>query len=321
MQQITEIIAPVFALIACGYLVVRIGYLGAAVGDALADFVFKVGVPLLLWRSIATADFADTVGLPLVFSFWVAYFSGVIATWLLAWIWIGVIFGRDARATIVACVAAGFSNLVLLGIPLIERAYGQDGLQILFLLVSIHLPIVMFVSTIFLELAERLDGIRHAPVDFVKISRSVAKSLFYNPIIMGILAGVFWRLTGLGFGGIPGQLVNLIAQATVPLALFSLGMGLIKYGIKGNLLPASGLAAICLIILPGVVFVLATQVFVLPDLWTKVAVLAAASPTGVNAYLFATHVKTGEGLATNTIVVSMLGSVMTIPLWLALTGI
>ncbi len=48
------------------------------------------------------------------------------------------------------------------------------------------------------------------------------------------------------------------------------------------------------------------------------ATLGAACPVGVNAYLFATYFRTGEGLAASVIVVSTVLSAATMTVWLAL---
>ena len=112
----------------------------------------------------------------------------------------------------------------------------------------------------------------------------------------------------------------MLARTTGPLALFSLGMGLIKYGIKGNLVPAFGLAAMSLIAMPAFMYFIGTQVLHLPPLWLKVGVLVASCPTGINAYLFAKYFKIAQGLATNSIVLSLLGSILTIPFWLSVVA-
>ena len=314
MESIINIVLPVFCLIGLGYLAARLGYLSQSTGDAIADFVFKVAVPLLLMRSIATAEF----GAVNPWLFVLVYFCGIGAAWLAAAMLITKVFKRGRRASVIAGVAAAFSNLVLLGIPLVERAYGLAGLQILLFLIAVHLPVMMAISTFLLEYAARADGAEDTPFDPASVLKALLKNLFGNPIIIGIVVGIFWRFTGIGIGGIAGDVINLIAQTTGPLALFSLGMGLIKYGIKGNLAPAVALASLSLIVQPAVVLLVGTVVFQLPDLWLKVALLAASCPTGVNAYLFATYFKTAEGLATNTIVLALLGSVITLPFWLSM---
>lgn len=320
MAEIFDIVLPVFVLIALGYGAARSGYLTPTVGDGLSTFVFNVAVPLLLMRSIATATItSDNTGISL-FAYWASYFSGVAVVWLAAMILIGKVFGRGARAASISGVAAGFSNLVLLGIPLIQRAYGQEGLQILLVLVSVHLPIMMGVSTLLMEVAARRDGTISSPLKIVEVLFEVLRNLAGNPIIWGIAAGLVWRFSGLPFSGLTAQVTGLLAQTTGPLALFALGMSFVKFGIRGNILPALGLSALSLIVMPTVVYMMAVYIFDLPSLWLKVAVIAAACPTGVNAFLFAIHFKTAEGLSTNTIVLALLGSVITLPLWLALVG-
>ena len=42
MGAIIDIVLPAFCLIGFGYVIARLNYLGEPVGDALADFVFKV---------------------------------------------------------------------------------------------------------------------------------------------------------------------------------------------------------------------------------------------------------------------------------------
>ncbi len=320
MNQIIEIVLPVFCLIGIGYAIARFGILNSASGDGLADYVFKIAVPVLLMRSIATADFSNQSSFGGILSFWVVYFSGVFIVWVAAWLWISKVFSRGARAASIAGVAAGFSNLVLLGIPLIEQAYGREGLQILFILVAVHLPIMMTASTFLMELAVRADGVDKTTLNVGIIFKKLLLNFSKNPIIIGILTGIAIRFSGIGITGVSDQVVGLISKTTGPLALISLGMGLIKYGVKGNIVAAVGLTVLSLIALPMIVFIAGTYVFQMPPLWLKVAVLAAASPTGVNAYLFATYFKVAEGLASSSIVLTMLGSILTLPLWLIFLG-
>ncbi len=320
MNQIVEIVLPVFCLIGIGYGIARFQILSSASGDGLADYVFKIAVPVLLMRSIASADFSDQNGFGDIVSFWAVYFSGVFLVWVAAWLWISKVFSRGARAASIAGVAAGFSNLVLLGIPLMEQAYGREGLQVLFILIGVHLPIMMTVSTFLMELAVRSDGVDTTPLKAGAVFKKLLLNFAANPIIIGIFAGLALRFSGVTITGVPDQVMGLIAKTTGPLALISLGMGLIKYGVKGNIFAAVGLTILSLAVMPMSVYIVGKTFFNLPPLWLKVAVLAAASPTGVNAYLFATYFKVAEGLASSSIVLTMLGSILTLPIWLTLLG-
>ena len=193
-------------------------------------------------------------------------------------------------------------------------------MQILLFLISVHLPGMMAISTFLMEHAVRSDGIEKGKIQLTTIARNLGRNLMVNPIVIGIFAGLLWRLTGIGIGGIAAQVMDLLAKTTGPLALISLGMSLIKFGIRGNLFAAVSLAALSLLAMPAVVYLLATTLFALPPLWFKVALLGASCPTGVNAYLIANYFKNAEGLASSTIVLALLGSLVTIPLWLSLSG-
>ena len=313
MGAIIDIVLPAFCLIGFGYVIARLNYLGEPVGDALADFVFKVAVPVLLMRSIATAEFGENN--PWFFA--LAYFMAIAVVWLVAMALIRFVFKRGARAAVIAGLGASYSNLILLGIPLTERAFGEPGLQMLFFLISIHLPTMMMISTFLMEYAVRADGVESAPLRPLVVIRNLARNLAVNPIIVGIFIGIIWRFSGIGVGGTVGQLMDLLSQTTGPLALIALGMGVIKYGIGGNVIAAVSLSVLSLLAMPATIVLINATVLPLPPLWFKVAVLIAACPIGVNAYLFATYFKVAEGLSSSVIVLSLLGSIITIPLWLS----
>ncbi len=312
MSDIINIILPVFALIGLGYASAVSGILKMDVGDAMAKFIFVIAIPALLMKTMATADFSGANP----WGFWATYFGGVAIVWLLARIIIFNLLGRDQRAAVIAGVSAGFSNIVLTGIPLIERAYGEAGIAILLLLVAVHMPVMMTASTLLMEQAVRADWVEKSPYNLIKLFKNIIKNLLTNTIILGILAGLVWRLSTLPFSGIFAETAASIGKTAGPLALFSVGMSLNKYGIKGNLFQGSLLAGLSLIVLPASVYLLANYVFHLPADWARIAVTAAALPTGVNAYLFASHFKVAEGLATNTIILTILASVVTLSFWL-----
>lgn len=313
MTEIAAIVLPVFVLAAMGYASVWTGLLKAPHSDALAAFVFNVAIPLLLFRSLATADYP--AGSP--FSFWGTYLSGILVAWFGAMAIVRFIWRRGWRASVIAGVAGSFSNLVLVGIPLIERAYGQAGLTLHFVLIAVHLPFMMTLSTFLMEFAARADGADNTPVKVSTIASHLARNLAVNPIIIGIAAGSAWHLTGLDVPAPALSIIDLLARTAGPLALFSLGMSLVTYSIRGNWQPAIGIAALSVFVMPAVVLFVGSHLFDLPPLWLKVAVIAAACPTGVNAYLFATYFNRAHGLASSSIVFAALGSIVALPFWLS----
>jgi malonate transporter len=70
-----------------------------------------------------------------------------------------------------------------------------------------------------------------------------------------------------------------------------------------------------------VVFILATKVFDMPAAWSGVAVLFAACPCGVNAYLFAERYGEAVPLASSAVALSTLPALVTLVLWLRNLGV
>lgn len=310
-----DVVAPVFVLVGLGWGIAALGILSREVGEGLVAFVFTVAVPVLLARTLVTGPPFDAGVLRL----YAAYFGGVACVWAVAALAVRRLWGRGARAGMIAGVAAGFSNIVLMGIPTVALAFGQAGSDVLFLLLAVHLPIMVAAATFHMEFALRADGVEAAPVSFTATARSIARSLSRNPLVIGIAVGAAWRLSGLPFGGLPDRVAGLLGGAAGPVALFALGMSMVKYRVRGQIGPALLAAGLSLFALPGLVWLFGTLLDLSP-LSLKVAVVAASMPTGVNAYLFASYFKVAEGLAANAIVVATAGALATAPLWLWLVG-
>src|SRR5436190_18330361 len=114
MAEILAIVLPVFGLIGIGALFAWSKLLSHTSGDALSEFVFVVAIPLLIFRIVATADFSGLSAWRL----WLAFFASFAVAWAAGTFLIHRLFSRDARAGLVAGLAAGYGNTTLIGIPL-----------------------------------------------------------------------------------------------------------------------------------------------------------------------------------------------------------
>jgi len=311
MEQTVAIVLPVFGLIAIGYAVGWLRILPEVTGDALADFVFTVAVPVLIFRTIATADFSAAEPWRL----WLPFYSAFALAWIAGTLLIRRVFQRDHRAGVVAGLASSYGNTVLIGLPLTIAAFGPEGAVPLALIIALHMPLMMGASAIMIERAERQDGLSEAHVDAWDAAYNVAKHLVTNPIIIGIVVGVAWLIVKLPLSGLGRDLVNRVADVASPLSLLAMGMSLKRYGIARNVPAGLALAMLKLIAMPALVLLL-TRLIAMPPLWANVAVLAAALPTGVNSYIVASRFRTGEALASNAIAISTGLAVFTTAAWL-----
>lgn len=308
MIEIANIIVPVFGIIALGYGVGRMPLFEGDLHQRLSDFVMWVPIPALLFRVMAQADFSGAAP----FSIWGVYFSALAVIWLTAQTVTRLLFKIEGSRSIIAGVSASFSNMVLVGMPVILSAYGEDGLAPLLVILSIHLPVMMTVSTLLIERANVSDG----NLQYGAVSKKLLINLSRNPIVLSLIAGALWRFSGFD---IPVPLDNMIGQlagAAAPLALFALGLSLYHYGLGEHIGPSATLMLLKIIVFPTIVFFSATHIAHLPPVWVAGVTLAAACPSGVNAYVMANHFKTGIQLAAQTITLATFFSMFSLAFWI-----
>lgn len=288
MYDVVLIVAPVFGLIALGYLLARFRLLSETAGEGLAEFVFAVAIPVLLFRMMITAEPLTRGGQAL--ALWGAFYGGAAAAWLAAALATRFLLARPAADGASVSMGSAFGNIVMLGIPLAIDSFGEQASTPVAILVSISSPVFWFAATLHVELATRRAETAIGP-----LLRDLGASLLKNPIIMGLAAGLAWRATGLGLHPVPDRMIELLGQAAVPGALVALGLSLTAFQIRGQLATIAVIVALSLVLFPAVTWLLAFHVFDLPPVWAGVAVLLAACPPGANAYLFASRYQAAVG--------------------------
>ena len=314
MNQIVTIVLPVFGIIGIGYLVAWSGLISNEAGDAIADFVFAVPIPVLIFRTIATAAIPDGITPILLMS---VHMFNFLIVWTVGTITVRRVFRRDARAGVVGGIAAGYGNAFMLGIPLVITAYGDAALAPISLLVSLQLPVLLALSALLIERAMVVDGVGAATVGPGEVAANAARNVVLNPIILGAVAGVAWRFGGFEMAGPFEAIVDRLADVAGTLALLALGLGLAKYGVSGDARPAIALGVLKLVFMPAVALFVVVFLIQLPSIWAKVIVIAAACPSGGNVYLVASRFRTGQALASNTIVLTTAMSIISISFWLS----
>jgi len=307
MNEVFYVLAPVLALGLIGYFATRFGFFLSSHRDGLSKYVFDFAVPMLLFSAVveleppkasATALFASYY-IPLV----VVFTLGLLISWLL--------LKRPVIESMVIGLGSCFSNTVLLGIPLIPRALGDDALFPLFLLISVHGITVFTAVTVAIEIARgRNAGLANLP-------KQVLSGLIGNPLIVGLGLGFLWKLTDLGIHPIAADMFHLVATSVIPAALFVLGSSLANYSISGSVGPALLVTILKNTAHPLAVFLLGSWLG-LEMLWLSVATMLAAMPTGMNMYLFANRYQVSPPTATTSIFVSTVSSVITISIVIAL---
>jgi malonate transporter len=314
MLDVAQNVLPVFLMIFIGWLIVATQYLKPEAGIALSEFVFKLAVPVLIFRTLAQAEFRGAFPVRL----WIAYFSGVAVTWTVGHLVASKLFHADQRTATVTGVSSAFANTVFVGLPLVERTVGNEGLVAISILIAIHLPVMMIASSLLIERAERRD-IGKAPVGWFELLRYLGLNLSRNPLVFGVLGGLALNLSGISLTGVPKLVADQLSAIAGPAALVSLGMAMRRYGTGGNMKMASVATVLKLFLLPFCVMIFSHLLSLSAD-WQAALVLTAAVPTGVNAWLIAAQFRTAESLAATTITTTTALGVVSVMFWAWVMG-
>ncbi|MEL6422518.1 MAG: AEC family transporter, partial [Pseudomonadota bacterium] len=191
--------------------------------------------------------------------------------------------------------------------PLAVGHFGDEAIAPLAVVVAVHAPAMWIVATFQQEAAARDTG-RTLGV----MVRDVGVMLVRNPILIGIIGGTLWRTTGVAIPTIPLTIIDYLAAAGIPGALFALGLSLVRYRITGQTATLIAMSLLKLLVMPAVAWLAGVYIFDLPALWLGVAVILAACPTGANAYLFAARYERAVGSVSGSVALTTLLSLVTI---------
>lgn len=298
--------APLFSLVFVGYALMRLTKWPVVVSDSLTRFVFSVALPATLFRLLS--DFSNLP--PVDARLLIAFFGGCLIVFgigrLIAW----KVFALDGVSQSVFALGGVFSNNLMLGLPLAKEALGVAALPSVALVLVFNSLILWTLLTVSVEWA------RHGSFSL----RGFAKTLYAvltNPIIIGILSGTLFGLNGWQLPKAIDLPLGMLAQATVPLALIALGMGLSEYGVRADWRISLAICGVKLIIQPLVVWSLA-RLLGLPWMETQVVVLLSSIATGANVYLMSRQFNALEGPVASSLVLSTGLAALTTPLVLTL---
>lgn len=147
-----------------------------------------------------------------------------------------------------------------------------------------------------------------------------ARSVLTNPLIVGILSGTLFSLTGLPLPDFVDRPVSMLGQVAAPLSLVVLGMGLAEYRISEGWQLSSAICVLKLLVQPLVIWLLAWMMD-LPPMETRVVVVLGSMAVGVNVYLMSRQFNTLTGPAATSLVMSTVLAAITTPLILTVMGV
>lgn len=310
MLDLFNVIIPVFAIIGVGYLAVRLRLFPTEGTKALVAFVNNFATPCLLCQAMLTSDFNRTFDPAVIVPFYVGALFSLLCGVLIA----RNIFRQRPGESVSSGFSAMFTNTVLVGIPVIQRAYGAAALPTVFSIIAFHAPTLITLGMLIMELMRR-DGAPLGKTLVVALQRIVR-----NPLLWGVVIGAVGNRLSIKVPEAGMAFLSMMSAAVLPASLFGLGGALNEYRISDSWMQASINSVFKLIVHPTIVYVLAAQVLHAPMEFVRYAVLLAAMPAGINVYVFATYYDRAVNVAANVVLISTVASIATITFWLWMLG-
>jgi predicted permease len=242
-----------------------------------------------------------------------SFYIGAIAGFGLGLFGARILFKRSWEDSVAIGFCCLFSNTVLLGLPIAERAYGTDALTANFAIIAVHAPIGFTLGITVMEL------VRGRGVSGIALLRKIIKSVFKNALVIALSLGFAINISGFILPEIVTDGVDLLARGALPAALFGLGGVLVRYRPEGDIRVILYICAISLVVHPALVWITGSYV----DLSTsdfRSAVLTAAMAPGVNAYIFSQMYGRAQRVAASAVLISTGLTIFTASLWLYALG-
>ena len=292
-------LAPVFIIIAAGYLTKRSGILREDEVGRINALCFRIFQPMLCFQNLYTSDLASAFR-PRLIAFCV---SGSLVMFALSTLF-GSRFVPDRRRRGVVIQGLYRTNYLILGVPLAANLVPDGDIGVVSVVAAITLSMVNALAVVTLESCrgERADA------------RKVIGGILTNPIIIGSALGILALVTHLKLPAAAETAVRDMARICSPMMIFLLGA---FFRFDGMRTQGRELAWVCLgrlVVFPALA-VAAAALLGFRDIEFVSAMLLFATPTAVASFTTAQQLGGDASLAGNIVLVTSIGCSVTLFGW------
>ncbi len=292
-------VAPLFILIAAGYIARQINFVSDNFLSEANKFVFKFLLPLMLFQNIRGTFHGDFTNTRLIFSA-MAGISIIIAVSLC----LVPLFVKQSgqRGSMVQGIYR--SNFLIYGMPLATGMYGQAAAHSISMLMGVMIPFYNIAAVVILSFFSETRGNR---ISFGQLLADIAR----NPLIIGCVAGMLSGVLHLNLPVAVNKPISDLATAASPLALFLMG-GEFKFrSLSNNLWKVFSATTARLVIVP-MVAMLAFILMGFRAIDLSVLLCIFATPTAVSSYIMAKNMGCDGELSGQIVVLTTVGSSVSI---------
>jgi hypothetical protein len=310
MLSILNLALPFFGVIFIGFACGKWRRIPDAGLAWMNFFILYVALPALFFRilsrtpleQLAQIDFVTATVLASASAFTIAYIVGLILR-----------RGNLGEATI-AAVAGGFGNVGYMGPGLSLAAIGPEASVPVALIFSFDALLIFTLVPLLMAFSGSSTGLGRA-------LRDVARSIFLNPLLIAAALGVGAAALKWEPPEAVDRLLQFLYTSAAPCALFALGVTVALRPLERMPWEVPLLATVKLVVHPILVLVLLGWLGPFSEVWVNTAVLMAALPPALSAYVFARQYDVWIEQASSAVLIGTLASVATLTavMWLVQT--
>mgnify|MGYP001809564525 FL=1 len=308
MFAILAVTAPIFLLIALGFVAVRRAWMPREGAVAMSRYALLFALPALLFDTLSKRSL-DSILVP---DFLLVYVSASLITY-----GIGVLVASIARRTspldnAFFGMGLSMSNSSYIGYPLVAQLLGDPALIAVVMAILTEVLIILPLTLILTEFhRERGRG------SVLRTLGRVLRTVGTNPILLAIGAGLAFAALGWRLPVPIGRTIELLAGSAAVVALFAIGGSLAGQRVRGALGPATAIATGKLVVHPLVAFGMLMLVPTLDPTLGQAALILAGLPMVTIYPLIAQRYDQGEIPATALVITTLLAFVtLNFGLWL-----
>jgi predicted permease len=294
----TNIVAPVFLIILVGYFLKRIGVINKSFVEITSKFVFNVSLPAFIFMKISVLDLTAVLDLGQI----IFIYAGTLLVYFIVW-GLSSPFIKDGRDLSVFVQGAYRSNYAIVGLAIISNLFGDEGLGKASLILAFLLPLYNVLAVIILTVPMR---------KIKKLNlRSTVQEIILNPLIISVVVALPFSYFKLELPSMLLTTGNFLADIALPLALIGIGGSLNIENIKRASMLAFNSSILKLIVVP-VVLTFFAYLFGYRAMDLGIMFILFACPTAIVSFIMAEAMGANSKLAGNIVVISTIGSVITI---------
>ncbi|MFP4474938.1 MAG: AEC family transporter [Desulfatibacillaceae bacterium] len=305
MERIAQTIIPVFLVILLGWVLARRGVLPQSVAGPLNRMVFTVAIPAMIFLKVSRAPFGGAQLPMLVACTLAAVVAGAAAAFAL----VRAMKVRGARRG-TFCQASFHGNLGYVGLAVAFYYMGDAGLTRASILAAF---LMLLQNLLSVGILEGFSGVRKRGGRFAFFAKKIAA----NPVIIGVVLGVGFGLSGPDLPVIAERTLDIVASMALPLALLVIGASLDFSLIREHLAPVLVAGAVKMVLVPGLGLLLYTLAGLPPTEYLPGLILLAA-PTATITYVMSRELGGSPQMASAAVSVNTLLSALTYTAWLSL---